>query len=466
MNLKSTKLVFDLIENIGIHDHKDILNISKKLPKRDFLLIYEQLKTIYESLDDDINLLRSSYDIFKTIPSGYMNYNSEFVCSSVECQSKALITSCKKLLLYSDVIGISDPLLPPLTSISLDGISSDSRIEFANALLLLYSIKPLADSGMLLLLPNNYFDLCNYCMEKAVSQSGISIDIAFDIFFDRNILSIGPKEDNEYSACISFKDSNIHDLVSDLDNIDVPNSVKRNILINKIGIGDYYTLSKNEAFRIDGFQSKILRICLQLNYANTLAENIEGSLITDSLSEWDIINSSRSIIRHADKNLNFYLPFLDEIKISDLIAIKESAPKSFENLRLSLSNMKMDFSKYSEISNLELGYYINNKLLPDIKIIGEDLKTIQRKTLVKSVSLAGIGSLFASIGFYDGAFSPSILSALQQIGLLGIALEGLHICSDYFKELDNIRGKAPYFLWKSIQQIKSHKKNCQLHQEL
>jgi len=101
----------------------------------------------------------------------------------------------------------------------------------------------------------------------------------------------------------------------------------------------------------------------------------------------------------------------------------------------------------NNISSTELSYYIRKKIIPDIKMFEEDVKSIKRKTLVKSISTASIGALFASLGFYEGAFSPVLFNALQQIGLLGLAVEGIHICTEHLQSFKHLQDKSSYFLW-------------------
>jgi hypothetical protein len=458
MQFKTIKLLYELLDNVGIRSFKDAHEVVNKMRKRDFVLIYEHLESIYENIDEDIKLLGSSNDLFKVVPTGYMNVEGPFICHAPECRLKALHSSFKRLVFNADVVVFNDLLLAPLHNLSIGkGVSKIIRQDFVVALWLVFALKHVADAGMLLFVPNEgNWDFCEDCMHEAISGANINLDNALNIFLNNNRLMFSQEENNSDAYLIRFKmnDPAPHDLVTPFDNNVFLTSLKKKLGHLKTDKELGYELTKREVKKYGLINKEISKICLQLNWANTLAENIEGSVLTDSNTEWDILNSEKSIISHKEKGINFEIPFMDQININDLITIRKSEPVSFEKLRIALSQVKSDFFNKQEISEKELKYYINHKLLPEIKIVNEDLKNIKRKTLVKGISLAAISTLFTSIGFYEGAFSPSLLSAFQQIGYLGIALEGIHLCSEHSQKYKEIRGNAPYFLWKIKDAIK------------
>ena len=447
---KTTELIYELIDNIGVHSASDIPNVTKKMSQKDFDLIFDQIKSIYQFVEDDIEALKSSKGTFKVVPGGYLNVNSEFSCSAIGCRYEALESACKKLILYTDIIATNDLLLPPLTAIAKRGINSSGLDDFGAALDLLLLMKPLANEGMLLLSPDiGSWNLCHECLKRLVSEAHIDLDKACDIFCKRNKVTLFREPSQDYVACFSFSDSDHHNLWHPLDAEDVPKTLESKLTQKDSEGRLYYHLSIQEAKEFNNMRSKVSKICLQLNWAATLAEKLEGSMVTDSLSEWDILSKDLQLFRPTKFENDFEIPFIENLSIADLIAIRKSEPISFENFRLSLSQIKEEFTHEKPFSKKDLSYYVKNRIIPELNIIDEDLKRIKKRTLVKSVAASAIAGIFAAIGFYEGAYSPVLFSALQQLGLLGIAFKGLHICSEHIQSHQEIKNRAPYFLWKA-----------------
>lgn len=447
---KTTELIYELIANIGVRSVTDIANLLKKMNEEDYHLIFDQIKDIYDFVENDIEALRNSQEVFKIVPGGYLNINSQFNCSDLDCRYKALESACKKLIFYADIVCLNDILLPPLTSIGKSGLTYSNIDDFAGALTLMLLMKPLAEQGMLLLFPDiGNWSLCEKCTKKLISETHIDLDKACDIFCTRNKLTLYRELNNDYAACFRFGDSDLHDLWSPLDADEVPKALSSKLTNIDSEGRFYYQVTTQDAKDIGILRNKVSKICLQLDWEATLAERIAGSMVTDSFSEWDLLNKDLQLSNLAKVEKNFEIPFIANLKLEDIIAIRKSEPISFEKFRITLSQIKDEFTYERSFSQKDLAYYVKNRIIPEINIIDEDLKRIKRGTFVKSVAASAIAGMFAAIGFYEGAYSPILFSALQQIGLLGIAFEGFHLCSEHIQANQEIKNRAPYFLWKA-----------------
>lgn len=451
MTITTTQLLYELIENMGISSASSIHTVVRKLTERDINLLLEQVQGIYQSMDDDIETIKRSELTFKVVPSGHLNIVSPMSCDAFECKKVALESACKRLILYTDIISMNDLLLPALNSILKGGLTYSNIEDLVSALKLLLMIKPLSDAGMLFLSPDiGNWILCDECVKMLANEARIDINKACDIFLKDNKVSLHRDLDKEYSACFHFFDSGDHNLWYPLDEIDIDPSLRSKIK-NKDKDGNFfYDLPVKEAKNLIVTRSKVAKICLHLNWAATLAEKLEGALVTDSFSEWDLLRQNANLRGLTPIENDIEIPFIENIGIADLIAVRKNEPISFEKLRLSFSNLKKEFSIEKHLSKNELSYYIKNRISSELKIIDEDLRKLRSRTFVESVATSAIACIFASIGFYEGAYSPILFNAIQQIGLLGIAFKGVHLCSEYLKMKGEIKSRASYFLWKAM----------------
>jgi len=318
---RTTTHLYELIRNIGINSYDDVAKISG-FGLKDFELIHSQISDIYQTIEEDIDHLKSNKNIFKVIPGGLMNIESEFVCSDPSCRAKAIKSACKKMLFHSDVIIMNDILLGALEDILREKPNIEDINKFQEALIIMLMIKPLADQNMILFIPSvNLLNKCSSCINDIVREAKIDIDRACMIYAKNNIVSVEEISPGDYSIAFSGKTDG-HKLYQEANKL--PLSIIRNV--KRTGS---YVLKSNEVKNYEQVVAKVSKICLQLNWKASLAEKIEGSFVTDSQCEWDLIDIQPGIPTWKEKEYNFEIPYIEEASLEDLIAIRNSSPSSF-----------------------------------------------------------------------------------------------------------------------------------------
>ncbi len=182
-----------------------------------------------------------------------------------------------------------------------------------------------------------------------------------------------------------------------------------------------------------------------LNTAFLTESDIHISFL-NSLHELPIVQKQNAI---SAKHLTSIVPFVEDVKLTDIIKLRNREEDAFINYRRALSSAIAEFVKPGEqFTKKEARALHADIIAPSLASLNIKVKQAKRDLVRKPLrSLAGVvGSI--SFGMLTGLISPDIPAIAKTIGLVGFGAKFIGDVMALGDSEDKIANEHLYFLWK------------------
>ena len=388
------------------------------------------------------------------------------ICGHYDCRFTRLDSLSRFAALYGDSVYISNFFSNYHHLTAFD--ECDFKQALHDDLSLLFHIQPLILAGYITIVP---FDgsICPNCIGRhfALGKSGgsrfkraiklLASDYArhtkLEAFFQHEMYHLDVSSSNPYLE---------HGVV--FTTPEVPSFLRRHpSLLRRIVGGERVHLSES-MYRESG---------INLRLANTVAQNIGFDVFTNKFTDAPLltdrnvdVNFLRSLLPSpetdmrntiAQNHLTTLVPFLGDISIRNLIALRKREAESFLRFRSSLKRCIDEFLKQSQpLSNKSAKQLYSDVIAPELARMDENVKAAKRD-LVSSAfrtSIATVGAI--SFGIYTGLLPTELVKLAELIGVTNVGSDILQKVMALGDAEKTIRNNDLFYLWK-VKRLKGKK---------
>lgn len=223
-------------------------------------------------------------------------------------------------------------------------------------------------------------------------------------------------------------------------------------LIEKIGWPDRYL---NNEYNSVGF-GLVAAQCIGTSF---LTEKELHISILNNMSDIPYISKRNNLIQ---KYITTFVPYINDLSISDVIKIRERENESFIMFRNSLGNAVDEYKKNKDnITEEDAMAIYNDLILPKITKLDLSVNKAKRK-FTKSVGrkvASCVGAI--SFGIYSGFFKSDIINIAASLGLAKIVADLLEHTMEKSDSEESVKSEDIYFLWK-VRELSKINKNKEL----
>ena len=177
-----------------------------------------------------------------------------------------------------------------------------------------------------------------------------------------------------------------------------------------------------------------------------LTENDLHVSFLNSLHEFPTIQQQNAI---AAKHLTSIVPFVEDVKLTDIIKLRNREEEAFINYRHALNSAIAEFVKHGEQFTEKEAHALHADIIaPSLASLNIRVKQAKRDLVRKPFrSLAGVvGSI--SFGMLTGLIKPDVAAIATAIGLVGFGAKFIGDVMALGDGDDKIANEHLYFLWK------------------
>lgn len=177
-----------------------------------------------------------------------------------------------------------------------------------------------------------------------------------------------------------------------------------------------------------------------------LTENELHVSFLNSLHEFPIVQQQNAI---AAKHLTSIVPFIEDVKLTDIIKLRNREEEAFINYRHALNSAITEFVKHGEqFTKKEARALHADIIAPSLASLNIRVKQAKRDLVRKPFrSFAGVvGSI--SFGMLTGLIKPDIAAIATAIGFVGFGTKFIGDMMALGDSEDKIANEHFYFLWK------------------
>jgi hypothetical protein len=391
-----------------------------------------------------------------SVSSGLSGDSSE--CSYIGCRIERITNLARFSVLYSDKVFINN-FLTAYTDIDNKSELNFAKNSFIEDLLVINTIKPIIDQGFIeFFAPER--KVCFSCQAKQFlgDQAGKKFNNAY------NKLKIEFLNNMSVKAWLSPEsivfDCNGPAPYFDHEKIHTSSIIpeillqKTNIL-NKLKKGETITVSKSLIKELDLNTELAHQIVSDTISCLASSSSLKTSFLTDNDLHISFLNglqhnyeiSRRNQI--AEKYLTTIVPFLDEIKLTDLIKLRKREEEAFVLFRKSINNSIDEISGSSDnFSEKDAKSIYSDIIVPSLANLDIKVKKAKKDLITKPIrSLIGVAGVL-SFGLITGIISSNVSEIIKALGLLKFGTDFIKdsiAIGDGEKEISN---DNYYFLWK------------------
>ena len=415
------KKYFDLLYKKGLSP----INMEKTVSNWSIEQMGDTIHEL-ETTTPYINKKPSNITTFDFAVSGSLSGQGH-PCSAIECRLDRVDQLARFAALYANKIVIICPLIskPP------SKISDDIKKLFIDDLTILYYLRPLIESGIVLFTPRR-IPLCKIHANEAKEKESLIFNTAKDI-----IKPLLPKISVNIEE---FKDGTFLSLNG-------PEILFENCFHGCLYTGDMNKYKRKR--KITHIMNAIKPTLVDVLWQNISSLRNYSNYLTSSELHLKLIQELNPELKSHNKALingfSHSLPFLKNIDIKKLIDLRLNEVESFNVYRDSVT----EALKLIEISNIsDIREIFNDIIRPELNKIELTIKN--QKTFLtddlKRDLLVSFG--FISIGLFSGLFSPELSKLLTALGGYDFIAKTCKDVHYLLKEPSEIKKNKYYFLWK------------------
>jgi len=379
-------------------------------------------------------------------------------CQFVDCRIERITCLARFAVLYSDKVFI-DNFLTDYTGIDDRSILDEAKNRFIDDLIVLNTIKPIIEQGYVDFFASEK-NVCFTCQAKMFlgDKAGIKFINAYnslkkDYLIKMSVdVTLSPESiDFKCYGPSPFFD---HERIMSSDYI--PEIiVKSPHILNKLKKGYNISCSKTLIKRLNLNVEFAHQIVSDSIFGAATSSSLKTSFLTDHDLQIQFLNNLQNdydISRRnqiAEKYLTTMVPFLEEIKLSDLSKIRKREAEAFILFRKSINDtIGTALSSSGRFSEKDAKNIYSDIIYPSLANLEIKVKNAKKDLIKKPLrSIIGIAGVM-SFGLLTGII-PQNLSDIMKI--LGLYKFGTDLIKDSLAIADGkkeILNDNYYFLWK------------------
>jgi hypothetical protein len=218
------------------------------------------------------------------------------------------------------------------------------------------------------------------------------------------------------------------------------------------------TLSKSQVRRLRLHATEADRVMETISFEVTAAQTLSTSFLTDRSLHIDFLNSinqSPAIARRnriAQKYLTSLVPFVDGIRIQDLVKLRESEADAFIVYRKTLNEAIDNYrSEKDNFTEKDAKTIYSDVIAPKLAQLDQKVKNARRTFLKEAAgeTAAWVGAI--SFGVYTGIIPAHLVEAAKLLGMTKVIVDFL---KSTMARKDNQGAIRNDFLWRVRQAAK------------
>lgn len=223
-------------------------------------------------------------------------------------------------------------------------------------------------------------------------------------------------------------------------------------------------LENSEAVRLSSSLANKLQV--QRRFASTVANSatfgilsskiLRTSFLTDNpldisflrtVTNSPEINSRNQI---AFKHLTSMVPFVEDVRLRDLLKLRKREEEAFLNFRKAINQAISDFrSLSSNFSEKDARQVYSDVIQPRLAALDKRVNVAKRDLLKKGIRSVATAVGIISFGLYSGLFSEETAELIKTLGLAKIAYDVGQAVIPVGEAKSGIKTDDLYFLWKA-----------------
>ncbi len=391
-------------------------------------------------------------------------------CSEFECRKKRLDKLSRFALMYSDKVYIGSFFSAISDFINTESPDpSNAQYHFYCQIGLIKFIEPLLNKGYISMypLPSSF---CKDCINKILFkdrnerrvdkvlkniEQDILSSISVKAFLEENDLACDFAETLPYLKC---------GMTTGYYNIPQP-ILNRPRIYSKLKRGQAVLLSKTLIKDLGYHKDLASELLMNVLFGLLTSKTIGSSFLTEDSVHIDLMNSlnPENDIRRknslAQKYLTSTVPFVEDVKLKDLMKLRENEGDAFliykQALDQAMTELKDSNSNFKAKDAKEL---YSDVIAPSIAKMNQRVKTA-RKTLLQETyrpALGLVGSI--SFGLLSGIIPSETAAIASAVGATSCGADMLKKIMTLGDSEKAIQNEPFYFLWKVKQKVKKRSK--------
>ncbi len=386
-------------------------------------------------------------------------------CNSMDCRIRRINQLARFASMYSDKISILNPFIFYGDALSKEFLQT-VKANFLDDLKIISIVAPLLNSGHLgFFSPDT--NVCFACQAKEFlsDNAGKKCEVEhrkLEDSFAKNILANCQFVDGESVIFLDTQKPYIdHDRVLIRKGIPSP-IVKRPRIRNKFLKGECVPLSQSTIRDLEIHTELAHQVMMNAMFGLATSSVLHTNFLTENdmhVSFLNSLNADSNIVsknRIAEKYLSSIVPFLDDLKIADIMKVREREQNSFLLYRKALNQAINDFTTAGSRFTIKDAQALHGDVIaPELAVLDKKVRQAKRDLFRKPFRSATALTGVISFGLLTGLISRDISALASTIGLVKFG-------SDLVKDVmaigdaeESIKNQPFYFLWKVRQKAKS-----------
>jgi hypothetical protein len=382
-------------------------------------------------------------------------------CMAITCRWERLGHLARFAALYSDRVHIrsffADYEHAKAKKINISAL----RSVFAEDLILLVALKPLLES-QLIVFEGDLRHICLDCFAAAIGHGDHAGSVVKSAFaqlrneYRENTEFLLTRKNNLYFLSISGPEPYFNHAFYQVWK-SLPQLIEaRPRILQQLQNTGSVIISPTLASQLRLYDDLTGKVGMNLAYALLAAYSRKTSFLTDKEIHIRFLQTLGTSVdeertnKIALEHLTTIVPFLEDLRLSDLVRLRKKEEESFTQFRAALNRSIYDFAKLGKsLTRVEARQIYADIIAPELARLEKTVKQA-RRSLFKNVGISAVGMIGAiSFGLLSGLVSPEFTAIAQAIGLTKFSGDAISNLASIKNAEDSIRHDNYYFLWKA-----------------
>lgn len=448
--------VLHIIEEHGLFSEEGIENFCFRSPEKVLVEVRDKIYEALKAADAEIERRLDPFSAFDFLASAALRGDNG--CAYVGCQLEKIYALSRYAALYCDKV------LFPLELEPRSGPDSgvDRRYALLRALIAVLELRPLVDSGIVVLLPGQLnFHFCPDCLPRIVPGAPDIIQTAraltkehlndFSLIYQRDekgpgITIKGPTDYFEHGQMFM--------------RLQKPPAWLPKGLTESVKVGAEIELPKNtipDSHLVDHVFDEIgTDICLQQYYGM----KYDTKYLTDRPGEAEFLKTltkddnltARTAVLCA--RLSHNIPLLTDVSLPTLLKIRKDDYPAFQQYRAAITKIVQDHIRSGNaIGDNEAKDIYSDILEPEILRLESQARTHRAAAARRAMTKGLASTAVIGIGVFGGILPAQLAELCRTIGGVSLVREMAEALATLKEQPTEVRNHNLFFLLKVKQQL-------------
>lgn len=456
-------LMFESLTKIGVYKRNKIDRTNlNKLKFSTLLDTIEEITNNYSQVTPSTTKKPFDFTASLTLSGG------DYPCSEISCRARNIDDLARFSVFYSDEVIIYNFLADHSISFGHPpkNDSPEFRQKVVDDLVLLLYLKPLIDAKIIVpYTPQT--NVCPYCLSEEIygkkSDKRLKlVETRFNRIVNNEIAMSLELFDDEisivYRGSEELLDHGYHASI-----IKLPHPIQEMPRIfAKLERGE--TVSVNEYLSNKmGFGKDLVRdIIYNHIYQMSVASIFQNTFLTSRDIDIQLIKlmmDNNQIEKHnvEKKYLNALIPYINDLRIKDILRLRNKEFDSFINFRNSLSTFINEYKLSDSIMNEKTIQELKQTyIIPEFNKLDKKIRSARSSLLKNQFTQTAVIFGFLGIGTHFGVGGNELRTMAGLLGLTKILDSVNKNIENYQEKMNEAKANNLYFIWK-VRQFKNRK---------